>query len=121
MENVLGDRVLGITCDENTPPWTQHILNFQATILCLTSRSISCIYCLFFFKPYLFTQVCVIANRCEWCLQVDLIFFPQIIPNSCATHALLSVLLNCGNKVKLGKTLNLIKDFTDSMSPEVRH
>lgn len=50
---------------------------------------------------------------------VNKIFFAQqIIPNSCATHALLSVLLNCGNKVKLGKTLNLIKDFTDSMSPE---
>ncbi|GFS20818.1 ubiquitin carboxyl-terminal hydrolase [Elysia marginata] len=53
---------------------------------------------------------------------VNKIFFAQqIIPNSCATHALLSVLLNCGNKVKLGKTLNLIKDFTDSMSPEVRY
>ncbi|RUS76452.1 hypothetical protein EGW08_015793 [Elysia chlorotica] len=50
---------------------------------------------------------------------VNKIFFAQqIIPNSCATHALLSVLLNCGTKVKLGKTLNLIKDFTDSMSPE---
>ncbi|GFO23217.1 ubiquitin carboxyl-terminal hydrolase [Plakobranchus ocellatus] len=50
---------------------------------------------------------------------VNKIFFAQqIIPNSCATHALLSVLLNCGSKVKLGKTLNLIKDFTDSMSPE---
>ncbi|XP_013080579.2 ubiquitin carboxyl-terminal hydrolase calypso-like isoform X1 [Biomphalaria glabrata] len=50
---------------------------------------------------------------------VNQIFFAQqIIPNSCATHALLSVLLNCDNKVKLGKTLNLIKEFTNSMSPE---
>ncbi|XP_012935345.2 ubiquitin carboxyl-terminal hydrolase calypso [Aplysia californica] len=50
---------------------------------------------------------------------VNKIFFAQqIIPNSCATHALLSVLLNCDNKVKLGKTLTLIKDFTENMSPE---
>ena len=50
-----------------------------------------------------------------------MLIFNQIIPNSCATHALLSVLLNCDNKVKLGKTLTLIKDFTDNMSPEVKH
>uniref|UniRef100_A0A0B7A293 Ubiquitin carboxyl-terminal hydrolase n=1 Tax=Arion vulgaris TaxID=1028688 RepID=A0A0B7A293_9EUPU len=48
----------------------------------------------------------------------NIFFAQQIIPNSCATHALLSVLLNCDNKVKLGKTLNLIKEFTESMSPE---
>jgi len=48
----------------------------------------------------------------------NIFFAQQIIPNSCATHALLSVLLNCDNKVKLGKTLTLIKDFTDKMSPE---
>ncbi|XP_059153789.1 ubiquitin carboxyl-terminal hydrolase calypso-like isoform X2 [Physella acuta] len=48
----------------------------------------------------------------------NIFFAQQIIPNSCATHALLSVLLNCDNKLKLGKTLNLIKDFTYSMSPE---
>ncbi|CAG5135493.1 unnamed protein product, partial [Candidula unifasciata] len=48
----------------------------------------------------------------------NIFFAQQIIPNSCATHALLSVLLNCDNKLKLGRTLNLIKEFTDSMSPE---
>ena len=41
----------------------------------------------------------------------------QIIPNSCATHALLSVLLN-SNKVHLGETLTRVKDFTKHMNPE---
>lgn len=48
----------------------------------------------------------------------NIFFAQQIIPNSCATHALLSVLLNCDSKVKLGETLTVIKDFTDNMSPE---
>ncbi|XP_071082119.1 ubiquitin carboxyl-terminal hydrolase BAP1-like [Haliotis cracherodii] len=49
---------------------------------------------------------------------VNSIFFAkQIIPNSCATHALLSVLLNSG-KVKLGETLDKFKEFTTNMSPE---
>ncbi|XP_050414072.1 ubiquitin carboxyl-terminal hydrolase calypso isoform X2 [Patella vulgata] len=49
---------------------------------------------------------------------VNSIFFAQqIIPNSCATHALLSVLLN-SNKVSLGENLNLLKQFSDKMSPE---
>lgn len=43
---------------------------------------------------------------------------PQLIPNSCATHALLSVLLNCNN-VDLGPTLSRMKDFTKGFSPEV--
>lgn len=42
----------------------------------------------------------------------------QLIPNSCATHALLSVLLNCSN-VDLGPTLSRMKDFTKGFSPEV--
>lgn len=42
----------------------------------------------------------------------------QLIPNSCATHALLSVLLNCNN-VDLGPTLSRMKDFTKGFSPEV--
>ncbi|OXB58149.1 hypothetical protein ASZ78_006921 [Callipepla squamata] len=41
----------------------------------------------------------------------------QLIPNSCATHALLSVLLNCNN-VDLGPTLSRMKDFTKGFSPE---
>ena len=41
-----------------------------------------------------------------------------MIPNSCATHALLSVLLNCRDKLKLGSTLTHLRDFTTGMSPE---
>ncbi|XP_038666730.1 ubiquitin carboxyl-terminal hydrolase BAP1 isoform X2 [Scyliorhinus canicula] len=44
-------------------------------------------------------------------------FAHQLIPNSCATHALLSVLLNCDN-VELGPTLSRMKDFTKGFSPE---
>ncbi|ELU18321.1 hypothetical protein CAPTEDRAFT_176521, partial [Capitella teleta] len=37
----------------------------------------------------------------------------------CATHALLSVLLNCDDQVTtLGETLTKLKDFTDSMNPQ---
>ncbi|XP_061583189.1 ubiquitin carboxyl-terminal hydrolase BAP1 isoform X2 [Cololabis saira] len=47
----------------------------------------------------------------------DMFFAHQLIPNSCATHALLSVLLNCGG-VELGITLSRIKAFTKGFSPE---
>ncbi|XP_028303912.1 ubiquitin carboxyl-terminal hydrolase BAP1 isoform X2 [Gouania willdenowi] len=47
----------------------------------------------------------------------DMFFAHQLIPNSCATHALLSVLLNCGG-VQLGTTLSRIKAFTKGFSPE---
>lgn len=43
----------------------------------------------------------------------------QIIPNSCATHALVSVLLNVEN-VCLGETLSKLKEFSKHMNPEVR-
>lgn len=43
----------------------------------------------------------------------------KVIPNSCATHALLSVLLNCENKIRLGDILTRLKQFTRSMNPEV--
>ncbi|KAK3103085.1 hypothetical protein FSP39_016344 [Pinctada imbricata] len=50
---------------------------------------------------------------------VNKIFFAQqVIPNSCATHALLSVLLNCDDRVKLGSTLSQLKEFSKNMSPE---
>lgn len=42
-----------------------------------------------------------------------------MIPNSCATHALLSVLLNCDERVKLGETLSKLKEFSKGMGPEV--
>ncbi|MBN3315440.1 BAP1 hydrolase, partial [Atractosteus spatula] len=47
----------------------------------------------------------------------DMFFAHQLIPNSCATHALLSVLLNCNN-VDLGLTLSRMKEFTKGFSPE---
>ncbi|ESO02674.1 hypothetical protein HELRODRAFT_188801 [Helobdella robusta] len=48
----------------------------------------------------------------------SMFFAQQVIPNSCATHALLSVLLNCENKVKLGSMLTQLKKFTSNMTPE---
>lgn len=43
----------------------------------------------------------------------------QVIPNSCATHALLSILLNSDNKaVKLTDDLTNLKTSTRGMSPE---
>ncbi|CAG2062803.1 unnamed protein product [Timema podura] len=49
---------------------------------------------------------------------VNSIFFAQqIVPNSCATHALLSVLLNCPN-ISLGDTLSRLKAHTTGMCPE---
>ncbi|KAI3370052.1 hypothetical protein L3Q82_024847, partial [Scortum barcoo] len=47
----------------------------------------------------------------------DMFFAHQLIPNSCATHALLSVLLNCSG-VELGTTLSRMKTFTKGFSPE---
>lgn len=43
--------------------------------------------------------------------------FPAIVPNSCATHALLSILLNCP-ELHLGETLTRLKTHTKGMSPE---
>ncbi|CRL01526.1 CLUMA_CG014393, isoform A [Clunio marinus] len=49
---------------------------------------------------------------------VNSIFFAhQIVPNSCATHALLSILLNCSN-IDLGSTLSRLKNHTKDMTPE---
>jgi ubiquitin carboxyl-terminal hydrolase BAP1 len=45
------------------------------------------------------------------------IFFLQVVPNSCATHALLSVLMNCSN-LTLGSTISRLKEHTSGMSPE---
>lgn len=47
----------------------------------------------------------------------DMFFAYQITPNSCATHALLSVLLNCEN-VELGPQLTQIKEFCHGLDPE---
>lgn len=40
-----------------------------------------------------------------------------MVPNSCATHALISVLLNCPN-IHLGGTLTRLKQHTVGMCPE---
>lgn len=49
---------------------------------------------------------------------VSSIFFAQqVVPNSCATHALLSVLLNCSD-LHLGETLGRLKMHTKDMCPE---
>ena len=47
----------------------------------------------------------------------NIFFAQQIIPNSCATHALVSILLNCPS-LKLGVTLSELKYHTNGMSPD---
>ena len=50
---------------------------------------------------------------------VNRIFFAnQVVTNSCATHALLSVLLNCPPSVELGPLLTRFKEFTKGLSPQ---
>ncbi|XP_073844846.1 ubiquitin carboxyl-terminal hydrolase calypso [Musca autumnalis] len=49
----------------------------------------------------------------------NIFFAQQVVPNSCATHALLSVLLNCDESdIHLGDTLGRLKSHTKGMSPE---
>ncbi|XP_013108708.1 ubiquitin carboxyl-terminal hydrolase calypso isoform X1 [Stomoxys calcitrans] len=49
----------------------------------------------------------------------NIFFAQQVVPNSCATHALLSVLLNCDEAdLHLGETLGRLKSHTKGMSPE---
>lgn len=51
----------------------------------------------------------------------ELFFAHQLIPNSCASHALLSVLLNCSEKVKLGDFLvDLKSKLCNIDDPEIR-
>ena len=46
-------------------------------------------------------------------------FARQLIPNSCATHALLSILLNC-NQIDHGSILKNIQNECNKLTPEVR-
>ena len=49
----------------------------------------------------------------------DMFFAKQMISNSCATHALISILLNCDHEeLSLGPTLNRLKEHTRVMDPE---
>lgn len=56
----------------------------------------------------------------------NMFFAHQIVTNSCATHALLSILLNCtgreggGEELDLGPTLSSLKDFCLNLDPEMR-
>lgn len=51
----------------------------------------------------------------------NMFFAHQIVTNSCATHALLSILLNCeGEGLDLGHTLPLLKEFCHNLDPEAR-
>ncbi|RDD42942.1 Ubiquitin carboxyl-terminal hydrolase BAP1 [Trichoplax sp. H2] len=52
-----------------------------------------------------------IANR--------IFFAQQLIPNSCATHALLSILLNSPS-IEVGETLSEFRQFTKDHNPEVK-
>lgn len=49
----------------------------------------------------------------------EIFFAKQMISNSCATHALISILLNCDyNELNLGPTLTRLKEHTKVMNPE---
>ncbi|KAF4522992.1 hypothetical protein B566_EDAN009584, partial [Ephemera danica] len=47
----------------------------------------------------------------------NIFFAQQMVPNSCATHALLSVLINCPS-INLGPTVSRLKAHTSGMNPE---
>jgi len=47
----------------------------------------------------------------------NIFFAQQMIPNSCATHALVSILLNCPS-LELGSTLSTLRSHVQGMSPE---
>ena len=49
----------------------------------------------------------------------NMFFANQVMPNSCATHALLSVLLNCDG-IELGPRLTEMKEFCRGLDPETK-
>ena len=48
----------------------------------------------------------------------DIFFAHQIVPNSCATHALVSILLNCPSYLPLGPSLTKLQSHVGGMDPE---
>lgn len=52
----------------------------------------------------------------------NMFFAHQVVINSCATHALLSILLNCeqDSRLDLGPTLPQLKQFCQNLDPETR-
>lgn len=67
----------------------------------------------------LFIFKCSLVSNYTIFLKYIDIFFNQVIPNSCATHALLSILLNSdGETVQLTSELLKLKTATRGMTPE---
>lgn len=48
----------------------------------------------------------------------EMFFAHQVVNNSCATHALLSILLNCSDTIDIGSTLKRLKTFSCALDPE---
>jgi hypothetical protein len=112
-------------------------LNARPMMLCIvkarlheSSYMLNCVLCSMFFLSRLIKhesptkwKTSQIQNNgsygCDEWWSSWFLMYSQMISNSCATHALLSVLLNCENKIKLGDTLTRLKQFTKDMSPEV--
>ncbi len=68
---------------------------------------------------YVFMCVCMYVPLGRVSQHVLCLLVLQVIPNSCATHALVSVLLNCEENLHLGETFTKLKDFTSGMNPDV--
>lgn len=70
-------------------------------------------------KKALFNDECFVT---EATVLRNMFFAHQIVVNSCATHALLSILLNCqeAHEISLGPTLEGLKLFCKDLDPESR-
>ncbi|CAM9150809.1 unnamed protein product, partial [Phaeothamnion confervicola] len=51
----------------------------------------------------------------------DLFFAKQqVIPNACATQAILSVLMNAADRIELGQTLSEFREFSRDFPPDLK-